>query len=32
MDFEGQLEPVRPAFENKAKKIGKERIDPVTEV
>jgi hypothetical protein len=32
MDFEGRLEPIRPEFENQAKKIGEQRINPVTEV
>jgi hypothetical protein len=32
MDFEEHLEPIRPEFEIKAKKKGKERINPVTGV
>ncbi|CAF2393453.1 unnamed protein product [Rotaria sp. Silwood2] len=32
MGFEEHLEPIRPAFENKAKKKGEKRINPVTEI
>jgi hypothetical protein len=32
MDFEQHLEPIRPEFENKMKKNGEKRINPVTGV
>jgi hypothetical protein len=32
MDFDEQLEPIRPEFENKAKIKGELRVNPVTGV
>jgi hypothetical protein len=32
MDFEAHLEPIRPEFENKMKRNGEKRVNPVTEV
>jgi len=32
IDFEEHLEPIRPAFEARAKRMGEQRINPVTGV